>query len=161
MKNLVIIITALLLYSCGTTKKMTQTETHSKVNIESSFVDTSKRTSSWEIIMNSVINKIDLSKVRITTYYQETDSTGKQLIKEDIFINNNIKTIESKSIEEIKNQVENKGMIINNTLSGEYDSSSISTIVRKTIPLNRYFIIVFGMSILIFCLKILIKKSKF
>lgn len=152
---MVIIITALLLYSCGTTKKMTQTETHSKVNIESSFVDTSKKFESWEVIVNSVVKEIDLSNIRITSYYPEKDSLGQQLIKEIMLIDNNITKIKSETKKELLIKNDEKGVFINKNISEE-DKSIISTVLKKRIiPVKLNLIIIIGLFLA--CLLIYLK----
>jgi len=108
MKGIIVFLMVLFFYSCGTTKKATQIETHSKVNFQTSFLDTSKRSASWEVFVNSVVKEIDLSKIQITTYYHDLDSTGKQLIKEFISIDKNSEITVSIFGKETKNENEKK-----------------------------------------------------
>lgn len=137
MNRIVIIAIILFICSCGTTKKISHNESHSKVNIETSFLDTSKRVASWEMIVNSVIKRIDLSKIRITTFYPEKDSSGEQLVKEVILIDNNITVTESKSEEESKTENENNGVALKNTMSGENDISISNSIEKKLSVKNK------------------------
>lgn len=140
MNRIVIIAIILFICSCGTTKKITQTETHSKVNIETSFLDTSKRISSWEIVVNSIVSTVDLSKIKITTFYPIKDSTGEQLVKEIVLIEKNIIVTESKSEEELKTENESNGVSINNKISTE-DESSISSSVEKKMSVKNKLLI--------------------
>lgn len=141
MNRISIIAIILLICSCGTSKKITQTETHSKVNIESSYLDTSKRSESWEMIVNSVVKEIDLSKIHITTYYPIKDSTGKQLVKEVVLIDQNFTTSDSKYVKEVKRSEDMKAVVINSTLSRKSDSSYTYITERKNKSLKIYLIL--------------------
>lgn len=144
MKNLVIIITALLIYSCGTTKKITQSDSHSKVNIDTAFLDTSKRIASWDVMLNSVMTVIDLSKIRITTFYQERDSSGNQRVKEVIEIDQNIAVAESKSTQQSKKEEENKAISLESTFSREDFTKVITSVERDNSPIKANFLIWIG-----------------
>lgn len=142
MNRISIISIILLICSCGTSKKITQTETHSKVNIECSFVDTSKKSESWEMIVNSVAKTIDLSKIKITTFYPEKDSLGEQFIKDIIQIDNDITNIESIIRKELLIKNEENGIFLKNNKSEE-DKTFTSTIFKKSnIPVNLKLIII-------------------
>lgn len=147
MNRISIIAIILLICSCGTSRKITQTETHSKVNIESSFLDTSKRSESWEVIVNSVVKEIDLSKISIITYFPEKDNCGKQLIKQRIEINKN--KIYSGSIDLIESQEIKESNKIISKDSFTSTSSSITSKKEKksTISLKIYILLFFALCI--------------
>lgn len=160
MKQILIIIIMLLLYSCGTMKKVTNSESHSKVNIQTSYVDTSKREASWEVILNSVMTVVDLSKIRITTFYQERDSSGKQSVKEVIEIDRNVTATDCKSEKQTKTEVENKGVSLTNEISGEHETKDSTSIERKSTPIKFNFLVLIGVILGFFLVvKIFFKKS--
>lgn len=160
MNRIILIAIILFISSCGTSKKITQTETHSKVNIESSYLDTSKKHASWEVLLSSVMTVIDLSNIRITTFYQGRDSSGKQAIKELIEIDRNVTVTSSKSEKQSKTEEENKGVSLNSSLSGENETKDSTSIERKSSPIKLNLFIWIGL-ILVFSLvvKIFFKKS--
>lgn len=131
MNRIIIIAIILCICSCGTSKKITHNESHSKVNIETSFLDTSKRISSWELVVSSLVNTIDLSKIKITTFYPTKDSTGEQLVKEIVMIDKNIIVTEAQSEEELKTEAENNGVTLNSEMSGENDNSISNSVEKK------------------------------
>lgn len=132
MRRVIILFALILLVcSCGTTKKITQTKTHSKVNVQTSLLDTSKRNSSWELVVSSLVNTIDLSKIKITTFYPTKDSTGEQLVKEIVMIDKNIIVTKAQSEEEVKTEAENNGITLNSGMSGENDNSILNSVEKK------------------------------
>jgi len=160
MNRILIIIIMLLLYSCGTMKKVTNSESHSKVNIQTSYVDTSKRAASWEVILNSIMTVVDLSKIRITTFYQERDSSGKQSVKEIIVIDRNITTIDSKSEKQTKKEEQKKGVSLTSALSGENETKDSTSIERESTPIKFNFLVWIGVILVFFFIvKIFFKKS--
>jgi cobalamin biosynthesis Mg chelatase CobN len=144
MNRLIIIVLILFLYSCGTTKKITQSDSNSKVNIESAFLDTSKRIASWEVMLNSVMTVIDLRKIRITTFYQERDSSGKQSVKEVIEIDHNVAVTDSKSAQQSIIEKENKAVSQASTLTRETETKVTTSIERESSPVKLKFLIWIG-----------------
>ena len=102
MKNILIILMCLFISSCGVSKKTVKTET--VIDRETTAVkqDSSKLTMSKEAVVNSIIEKLDLSRVTITLY-NKPDSSGTQSISAVIKQENNIKTTTTS----IKNQSQN------------------------------------------------------
>ena len=159
MKKVIIVTLILALYSCGTTKKITQSDSHSKVNLETAFLDTSKRMASWEVMLNSVMTVIDLSKIRITTFYQERDSSGKQSVKEVIEIDHNVAVTDSKSEQQSKKEEGKKAISQASTLTREDDTKVTTSVERENSPIKLNFLIWIGV-ILAFLLifRILFRK---
>lgn len=102
MKNILIILMCLFISSCGVSKKAVKTET--VIDRETTAVkqDSSKLTMSKEEVVNSIIEKLDLSRVTITLY-NKPDSSGTQSISAVIKQENNVKTTTTS----IKNQSQN------------------------------------------------------
>lgn len=149
MKNIIIIILTLILFSCATSKKVTNTDYHSNVDIQNSYSDSSKTTASWEIILNSVIKEIDLTKIRITTYYPQKDSAGKQLIKEVISIDNDKTVIASTARKELKQEQENKAINNKTNIKKAEDLKTITKESKKAIPI-KYKLIFISVILLLF-----------
>lgn len=144
MNRLIIIVLIFFLFSCGTTKKITQSDSQSKVNIETAFLDTSKRMASWEVMLNSVMTVIDLSKIRITTFYPERDSTGQQSVKEVIEIDHNIAVTDSKSAQQSKKEEEKKDISQASTLTREDDTKVTTSVERENSPIKLNFLLWIG-----------------
>jgi hypothetical protein len=82
-----------LLSGCGPSKKVLKTDITTTTHTSAVKVDTSVVKVAWEDVLNTVVNQIDLSTIKITTYYPTIDSvTGKQPVKSDIVIDKNVKT---------------------------------------------------------------------
>lgn len=92
MKNILIILICLFVSSCGVSKKTVKTET--VIDRETTAVkqDSSKLTMSKEEVVNSIIEKLDLSRVTITLYNKPDSCSGTQSISAVIKQENNIKT---------------------------------------------------------------------
>lgn len=102
MKNILIILMCLFISSCGVSKKAVKTET--VIDRETTAVkqDSSKLTMSKEEVVNSIIEKLDLSRVTITLY-NKPDSSGTQSISAVIKQENNIKTTTTSSNKQNEN----------------------------------------------------------
>jgi len=150
MNRLIIIVLILFLFSCGTTKKITESDSHSKVKLETTFLDTSKRIASWEVMLNSVMTMIDLSKIRITTFYQERDSSGKQSVKEVIEIDHNVAVTDSKSAQQSIIEKENKAISQASTLTREDETKVITSLERESSPVKLKFLIWIGVILAFF-----------
>jgi hypothetical protein len=120
------------------------------VNVETSLLDTSKRFASWEVIVNSIVKEIDLSKIRITTYYPVKDSAGKQLIKEVVSIDNNKTSIESRFGKNIKSELVKKSIIVESLITEE---GTLKTILgEKSNTKYRYYVIISISLLFVFCI---------
>jgi hypothetical protein len=157
MKNIIIFVLLLLVYSCGASRKITESDSHTKVNIESVYTDTSKIVSSWEIVLNTVLTEIDLSNIWVTTYYPQKDSNGNQLIKEEIIINNNKTVVKTKSTTEVKNVQESSGIKLDNSIQIQEDIKIKTVEIKPASPWRTYLILLIILIILIIALVIIIK----
>jgi hypothetical protein len=129
MKKVIIVTLILALSSCAASRKVTKTSADTKLEIKSSYIDTSQKSATLEFILNSVVKEIDLTKIKITTYYTEKDSTGKQLIKEQITIDKNTTTTTSTNSKEMKTDQENKAIRADTSLTG---NSTTKTEITQT-----------------------------
>jgi hypothetical protein len=140
----------LLISSCVASKKITKIETQSDVKVQTSLLDTSKRSSAWEIVLNSVIKEIDLTKILITTYYTEKDSTGKQLVKEEIVINQDKTTTVTSTATDVKTEQESRAISADTTLSEVTETKTEVTEKRGTSPVKLYlivFVVIFAVAV--------------
>jgi hypothetical protein len=153
MNKIAIVLIVFLISSCAASKKVTKIETQSDVKVQTSLLDTSKRSAAWEIVLNSVIKEIDLTKILITTYYTEKDSTGKQLVKEEIVINQDRTTTVTSSATEVKTEQESKAISADTTLSQVTETKTEVTEKRGTSPAKLYiivFVVIFTAAVGIF-----------
>ncbi len=81
---------SILLTGCAPTKKLVKTEARTEIETTVKKVDTTKSEAAWQSVVDQIGSQIDLSKIRIVTYYQSIDSSGKQAIKEDVTIEKNV-----------------------------------------------------------------------
>lgn len=77
---------------CGTSKRVVKTDTEIQSSIAVSKRDSSSSITAMQSIVERVVSQVDLSQIRIITYYPTADSSGKQPVKEEIFIDRNITT---------------------------------------------------------------------
>lgn len=157
MKNIIIIILTLILFSCATSKKVTNTDYHSNIDTQNSYSDSSKTTASWEVILNSVIKEIDLTKIRITTYYPQKDSAGKQLIKEVISIDNDKTVIASTAKKELRNEHENKAINSKTTFHKAEVLKTITKDKKARSPVRLYLFLTIIVTVL--CIFLFIKHK--
>lgn len=93
MRTILLFIMIALLAGCGPSKRVLKTDITTTTTKETVKVDTSAVKVAWEDVLNTVVNQIDMSTIKITTYYPTIDSvTGKQPVKSDIVIDKNVKT---------------------------------------------------------------------
>ena len=161
MQKVFILLAIILLYSCAPSKRVMQSESHSELNMQSNQVDTTKRVSGWEIVLNSVIKEIDLTKIKITSYYPTKDSSGKQLIKDEILIDNNKTVVSSSSEKELKTEQENKGVSSEIAIEGREDSKVEIIEKRGASKFTLYLIIALLLLIAGFVLYLKFKPSIF
>lgn len=91
MKKLIIVF-LILLTGCGPAKKLVKTDSRTEIETAIKKVDTTRTESAWQSVVDQIVSQIDLSKIRIVTYYPTVDSSGKQAIKEDVTIEKNVVT---------------------------------------------------------------------
>ncbi len=89
MKNIGFTITLLFLFSCASVKKVTETTKESQLQI--SHLDSSASTINSGSILESIITRIDSSRITITDY-SLPDTAGRQSIVRTTVIENAIKT---------------------------------------------------------------------
>lgn len=159
MKKVIIVTLILALSSCAASRKVTKTSADTKLEIKSSYIDTSQKSATLEFILNSVVKEIDLTKIKITTYYTEKDSAGKQLIKEQITIDKNTTTSTSANSKEIKTEQENKAIRADTSLTGNSTTYTETTQTKGSSKFKLYLIIT-GLTLL-FSFLIFRKIKKF
>lgn len=91
MKKILLFI-GLLLIGCAPTKKLVKTDSSTEIETTIKKVDTTKTAAAWQSVVDHVISQIDLSTIRIVTYYPTIDSSGKQAVREDVTIQKNVVT---------------------------------------------------------------------
>lgn len=141
MNRIVIVLIMFLISSCAASRKVTKIETQSEVKVQTSLLDTSKRSAAWEFVLNSVIKEIDLTKIRITTYYPEKDSSGKQLVKEDIVIDQDKTTTVTSTATEVKTEQESNAISADTTLSEVIVTKTEVAEKKGTSPAKLYLIV--------------------
>lgn len=159
MQKVFILLAIILLYSCAPSKRVMQSESHSELDIKKSYIDTTKTLSSLEIVLNNVVKSIDLTKIKITSYYPTKDSSGKQLIKEEISIDNNKTVVSSSSEKELKTEQENKGVSSEIAIEGREDSKVEIIEKRGASKFTLYLIIALLLLIAGFVLYLKFKPS--
>ena len=99
MKKIILIIIALSLLGCGTTKRVVETKvvTNKNTITKDSLVDKSQIVSDKGYTILDLYNNLDKSIITIREYNQP-DSSGKQSIKRDITINKDIITKKNREV---------------------------------------------------------------
>lgn len=139
MKKIFIII-LILLTGCAPTKKVTKTDSSTTVETVIKKVDTTKTEAAWKSVIDNVISQIDLTKIKIVTYYPTIDSAGKQAVKEEISIEKNIATNAKTNSTEKAIITEDKG--IKEDSSQKFQNRDIEKVNEKKagIPIKYYLI---------------------
>ena len=143
IRNIVLSIALIIVMlhpSCAPIKKVTKTDSSTSVESVIKKVDTSKTEAAWESVIDNVISQIDLSKIKIVTYYPTVDSTGKQAVKEEISIEKNIATNAKTNSTEKAIITEDKG--IKEDSSQKFQNRDIEKVNEKKagIPIKYYLI---------------------
>lgn len=135
-----IIVMLILLTGCGPAKKLVKTDSRTDIETTIKNVDTSKTEAAYQSVINHVISQIDLSKIRIVTYYPSVDSSGKQAIKEDVTIEKNVVTNSQAKSKQEAVITEQKG--IKEDKSQTIQNREIETIKEKKtgLPVKYYLI---------------------
>lgn len=141
MKKILLFI-GLLLIGCAPTKKLVKTDSSTEIETTIKKVDTTKTAAAWQSVVDHVISQIDLSTIRIVTYYPTIDSSGKQAIKEDVTIEKNI--VISSAQNSIENAVITEQKGIKEDESQTIQNREIEKITEKKIGLPvKYYLIGF------------------
>ena len=141
MKKILLFI-GLLLIGCAPTKKLVKTDSSTEIETTIKKVDTTKTAAAWQSVVDHVISQIDLSTIRIVTYYPTIDSSGKQAIQEDITIEKNIVTNSAQNSKENAVITEQKG--IKEDTSQTIQNREIEKVTDKKIGLPvKYYLIGF------------------
>ena len=130
----------ILLTGCGPAKKLVKTDSSTEIETTIKKVDTTKTAAAWQSVVDHVISQIDLSTIRIVTYYPTIDSSGKQAIKEDVTIEKNIVISSAQNSKENAVITEQKG--IKEDESQTIQNREIETIKEKKtgLPVKYYLI---------------------
>lgn len=128
----------ILLTGCGPAKKLVKTDSSTEIETTIKKVDTTKTAAAWQSVVDHVISQIDLSTIRIVTYYPTIDSSGKQAIKEDVTIEKNIVISSAQNSKENAVITEQKG--IKEDESQTIQNREIETIKEKKtgLPVKYY-----------------------
>ncbi len=152
MKRINILLIVFLISSCASSRKITKTDVD--VITQSDWTESVQKIDVYESLINTIANEVDLSTIRIVSYYAEKDSTtGHQLVKDEIVIEKDvIKTITSQTINdstsvhisEIKETIEQKQSIREDI-----------THKKGASPAKYYFFIILVISflVLVLCIK--------
>lgn len=134
------LIIVMLIPSCAPTKKVTKTDSSTFVETTIKTIDTSKTEAAWQSVIDNVVSMVDLSKIKIVTYYPTVDSNGKQAVKEEISIEKNIATNAKSNSTEKAILTEDKG--IQEDSSQNFQNRDIEKVNEKKsgIPIKYYFI---------------------
>ena len=132
----------ILLTGCGPAKKLVKTDSSTEIETTIKKVDTTKTAAAWQSVVDHVISQIDLSTIRIVTYYPTIDSSGKQAIKEDVTIEKNIVISSAQNSKENAVITEQKG--IKEDESQTIQNREIEKVTEKKIGLPvKYYLIGF------------------
>lgn len=141
MKKILLFI-GLLLIGCAPTKKLVKTDSSTEIETTIKKVDTTKTEAAWQSVVDHVISQIDLSTIRIVTYYPTIDSSGKQAVREDVTIQKNVVT-NSAQISTDKAVIREQKSINEDTLQ-TIQNREIETIKEKKTGLTvKYYLIGF------------------
>lgn len=136
------LILLFLLTSCGPSRRIVKTDSKTEIETTIKKIDTTKTEAAWQSVVDHVISQIDLSTIRIVTYYPTIDSSGKQAIQEDITIEKNIVTNSAQNSKENAVITEQKG--IKEDTSQTIQNREIEKVTEKKIGLPvKYYLIGF------------------
>lgn len=129
-----------LLTGCGPAKKLVKTDSRTEIATTIKKVDTTRTEAAWHSVVDHIISQIDLTKIRVVTYYPSIDSAGKQAIKEDITIEKNVVISSAQNSKEIAVVTEQKG--IKEDTSQTIQNREIETIKEKKtgLPVKYYLL---------------------
>jgi len=129
----------ILLTGCGSAKKLVKTDSRTEIATTIKKVDTTRTEAAWHSVVDHIISQIDLSTIKIVTYYP-VDSTGKQAVKEDVTIQKNVVT-NSAQISTDKAVIREQKSIKEDT-SQTIQNREIETIQEKKtgLPVKYYLI---------------------
>lgn len=139
MKNLTIILIALLATACSTTRHL-QSESKIDSNTIITRHDSTTRLDVYNYIVDKIVSQVDHSKIRIITYYP-ADTAGKQAIQSDIVIDNDITTTIAESTTAEHTTIESAGSKEQRTDNVTIEQMTDLQVEKTGIPLKKYLII--------------------
>ena len=133
------LILLFLLTSCGPSSRIVKTDSKTEIETTIKKIDTSKTAAAWQSVIDNVVSMVDLSKIKIVTYYP-VDSNGKQAVKEEISIEQNITTNASTNSTDKAIITEDKG--IKEDSSQKFQNRDLEKVNEKKsgIPIKYYLI---------------------
>lgn len=153
MKGIIIILCIFLISSCASSKKITKTGVD--MTTKSNLTESVKKIDIYKSMINTIANEIDLSTIRIISYFPEKDSsTGQQLVKDEIIVQRDVKkTITSQTINDSTSEHISE---IKETIEQKKITREDITHKKGSSPAKYYFIIVLVISflVLVMCFKI-------
>lgn len=143
----------ILLTGCGPAKRLVKTDSRTEIETTIKMVDTTKTEAVWQSVVDHVISQIDLSRIRIVTYYPSVDSSGKQAIKEDVTIEKNVVT--SSQAKTTEQAVIQEDIAKSEEISQSQQTRETETVKEKKsgLPIKCYligFIVLAGIGFLAF-----------
>jgi len=139
MKKIILILIALSLLGCGTTKKVVETKVTTNENTitKDSLVDKSQIVSDKGYTILDLYNNLDKSIITIREYNQP-DSSGKQSIKRDITINKDITTKKNREVVKTdKTEVKKDITQVKDSVDKKDTQIEIKESVKKTSILDK------------------------
>lgn len=154
MKRIVILFIVFLLCSCASSRKVMKTE--AEVITQRNWTEYVQKINVFESIINTISNEVDLSTIRIVSYFPEKDSsTGKQLVKDEIVIEKDvIKTITSQTINDSTSEHISE---IKETIEQKQSIREDITHKKGSSPARYYFFIILVISFLVLAMYIKIR----
>ena len=146
MKRIVLFLLIFMISSCASSRKVTKTGVD--VITQSDWTESVQKINVYESIINTISNEVDLSTIRIVSYFPEKDSsTGQQLVKDEIVIEKDvIKTITSQSINDSTSEHISD---IKETIEKKQSISEDITHKKGTSPAKYYLFIILVISFLV------------
>lgn len=162
MKKIILIIIALSLLGCGTTKKVVETKviTNENTITKDSLVDKSQIVSDKGYTILDLYNNLDKSIITIREYNQP-DSSGKQSIKRDITINKDITTKRNREVVKTdKTEVKKDITQVKDSVDKKDTQIEIKESVKKTSILDKIGAYIILIAIIVVVVIIVLYGSK-
>lgn len=146
MKRIGLFLLIFMICSCASSRKVTKTDV--EVITQRNWAESVQKTNVYESIINTIANEVDLSTIRIISYFPEKDSsTGQQLVKDEIVIEKDvIKTITSQTINDSTSEHISE---ITETIEQKQSISEDITHKKGASPAKYYFFIILVISFLV------------
>jgi uncharacterized membrane protein YdfJ with MMPL/SSD domain len=157
MKRLILILTTLILFACGPSKKKAEITTVITKDVEVERIDTKSINSVLDSQLKLFSQYSDNSKIKITFYSTELDSSGKQLIDKIVEQENDITTNTNSDVTTKENTNTQQ-----NTIDKTKDKSIIDTQtkVKEKKSGFDYRFYIFGIGLILLLIYIIIRKLK-